>query len=73
MSNTMWPRLRSTSVLSGVFIHPAVLATIDKDRKLGVLPLLGDRAATPANTTSPGPRFTYVPSGILIHPAVWPQ
>jgi len=48
------------------------LVTIDMNRKLGALPLLGG-AATPSNTTSPGPTFTSVPIGILIHPAIWPQ
>jgi len=55
-------------------LHPSTrLATIDMNRKLGAVPLLGRGTATPSNTTSPGPRFTSVPSGILIHPAVWPQ
>jgi len=47
-------------------------ATIDMNRKLGAVPLLGG-AATPSNTTSPGPRPTSMPSGILVYPAAWPQ
>jgi len=44
--NTMWPGPRSTSVPSGVFIHPASsrLATIVMGRKLGDVPLLGETA-----------------------------
>ena len=54
-------------------LHPSSrLATIDMNRKLGDVPLLGG-SATPSNTTSTVSRFTFVPSGILIHPAVWPQ
>ena len=55
---TMWPGLRSTSVSSvpttNWRLHPSsCLATIDLNRILGAVPLLGG-AATPSNTTSPG-------------------
>ena len=54
-------------------LHPSSrLATIDMNRKLGAMLILGGDA-TPSNTMSPGPRFTSVPSGILIYPAVWSQ
>ena len=69
-SNTMWPGLRSTSLPSGVFIHPAVSPQIHNRHapKTGgrAVRLLGG-AATPSNTPSPRPRFTYVLSGFLIH------
>jgi len=72
-SNTMWPGLRSTSVSSGIFIHPCSrLATTDKGRKLGAVYLLGG-AASPSNAKSLGLRPTSLPSGILIHPAIWLQ
>ena len=45
------------------------LATIDMDRKLGDVPLLGT-AGSPSNTKSPGPRPTSIPCGILVHPAI---
>ena len=49
------------------------LATIDMDRKLGVmLPFGGGGAGSPSNTMSLGLRPTFLPSGILIHGAVWP-
>ena len=64
-SNTMWPGPRSTSVPSGVFIHPVVWPqrTLDKNWAAG----------SPSNTKSPGLRPTSIPSGILMHPAVWQQ
>ena len=40
-SNTMWPRPRSTSVPSGILIHPAVLATTDRPKIGGFVPLGG--------------------------------
>jgi len=39
--DTMWPGPRSTSVPSGVFIHPAVCPQKRMGRKLGAVPLLG--------------------------------
>ena len=61
---------RTISVPSDVTLHTSsCLTTLDMNRKLGAVPLLGG-AATPCNTTSPGLSVTYVPSGILIHPAV---
>jgi len=54
-------------------LHPSSrLATIDMNRKLVAVPLLG-RATTPSNTMSPGPMFTSVASGTFIHPAILPQ
>jgi len=52
-SNTMWPRPRSTSVPSGVFIHPAVWRHNRHGPKIGVVPFLGE-AGTPFNTTPLG-------------------
>jgi len=67
----VWPGPRSTSVPSGVLIHPAVWPQQTWTETGGTVPLLGG-AATPSNT-SPVLRFISVPSGILIHPAIWPQ
>jgi len=59
-------------------LHPSSrLATIDMNRKLGAVCLLGG-AATPSNTTMPGPTFTSVSTSTLIHNAVdhnrhWPK
>jgi len=71
-SNTMCPWLRSILPYQVTSSSIQPLATIDINRKLGAVHLLGG-AATPSNTTAPRPRFTSVPSGILIHPAVSPQ
>ena len=51
-SNTMWPGPRSTSVPSGVFIHPAVWPP-DMGRKLGAVPFLGRGELRPHLTSSP--------------------
>ena len=64
-SNTMWPGSRSTSVPSGIFIHPAFGHNRHGLKTGGCAPLRGG-AATPSNTTSPGLRFTSVPSCIFI-------
>jgi len=61
------PGPRSTSVPSGILMHPAVWPP-----KIGdCAPFWG--AESPSNTMSAWPRPTSVPSDILIHPAVWPQ
>ena len=67
-SNTMWPVPSSTSVPTGVFIHPAVWPQYRHEPKTGAVPLLGG-AATPSNTTSPGPMFTSVPSAWHLDPS----
>jgi len=67
-SNTMWPGPRSTSVRSGVFIHPCSrLVTIDMSQKLGGgCAFFSGTAGSPSNTKSPGPRTSFIPSGILV-------
>jgi len=43
-SNAMWRGPKSTSVSSGVFIHPAIfLPTIDMGQNLGLCPFFGNR------------------------------
>ena len=72
LSNTMWPGPWSTSIPSGILIHPAVWPQYI-GRKLGAAvppPRFGRGAGSPSNTMSPG---SSIPSGICIHPAVWPQ
>jgi len=72
-SNTMWPRPRSISVPSGIFIHLAVWPQqIWAKNWVGLCPFSGG-AESPSHRKSPGPRPTSIPSGILMHPAVWPQ
>jgi len=79
LSRELGPRLvqcglgpRSTSVPSGVFIHPSShLATVYMGQKLvgvGVPFCLGVARST-SKTMSRRPRSTSVPSGILIHAA----
>jgi len=72
-SNTMRPGLRSTSVPSGIFTHPAVWPQQTCDEGLRPPPPFGEGAGSPSNTMSLGPRPTSLPSGILIHPAIWQQ
>jgi len=71
-SNTMRPRPRPTSVLSGILIHPAFGHNRHGPKIVGMCPLFGG-AGSPSNTKSPWPRPTSLPSGILIHLAIWPQ
>jgi len=75
LSNIMWPGQRSTSIPSGVIMHPAVWHNRHQPKTGGCAPFSGGGggAATSSITTSPGSRFTSVASGVLIHPAVWPQ
>jgi len=74
-SNTMWPGPRSTSVPSGIFIHPAVWPqqTWAENWLEGAVPFFLGGAGSASNRKSPGLRPTSVPNGILVHPAVWPQ
>jgi len=52
-SNTMWPAPRSTSVPSGILIHPAVWLKIGERESA---PFLGRGAGSPRNTMSSGRR-----------------
>jgi len=84
-SNTVSPGPRSTSVPSGILMHPAVGHNTHGPKSGGLLchlllfffwggelvPCAG--AGSLSNTMWPGPRPTSIPSGILIHPTVWPQ
>jgi len=65
-SNTMSPGLKSTSVPSGILIHPAVWLQQTWAKNWGWV-------HSSSNTVWPGPRPSYILSGILIHPTVWPQ
>ena len=65
---------RSTSLPSGILIHPALLATTGVGENWGLCPFFErGGGGSPYNTTSRGLRFIPEPSGILIHLAVWPQ
>ena len=69
-SNTISPGPRSTSIASGILIHPAVwpFGHNGHGPKIGACaPLLGG-AGFPSNTMSLGLRPTSLPSGILILP-----
>ena len=65
-SNAVWPGPRSTSVPSGILIHPAVWPQRTWAKNWGLYPFWG--AGSPSNTMWSGPRPISVPSGILIHP-----
>ena len=72
-SKIMSPGPRSTSLASGILIHPSILSqqTNRHGPKTGAaVSLFWGRGASwvPCNT-----RPISVPSGTLIHPAVWPQ
>jgi len=73
LSNTMSAGTRSTSVQSGVFIHPAVWPQETWAKNwVGAMPFfLGE--VGPHRTQSPRPRSACIPSGMLIRPAVCPQ
>jgi len=64
-SNTMWHGLRSTSVPSGVFIHPVVWPQRTLDKNWGLCPFRGGEDGSPSNTKSPGLRPTYMPSSVF--------
>ena len=73
--NTMSPGPTSTSLSSGILIHPAVWPQQTPAENGGVrvvFPFLRG-AGSSCNTMWPGPGPTPVPSGTLIHAAVWPQ
>jgi len=72
-SNTMLLRLRPTSLLSGILIHPAIWPQQIWAKNWRAVPLRGRGPGSPSNTMWPGPRPTCMPSFILIHPTVWPQ
>jgi len=73
-SNTKSPELRSTSIPSGILMHPAVCPQQKCAENLGAPPPFWEKGAgSPSNTKSPGPRPTSIPSGILIHAALWRQ
>ena len=67
----MSPRLRPTSIPSGILIHPSVWPQWHGP-KIGGCASLGG-AGSPSNTMWPGQRPTSIPSGILISPGVCPQ
>jgi len=70
-SNIKSPGLRSNSIPSGIFMHPAVWTQWKwAEIAEGAPPRLGRRAGYPSNTKSPELRPTSVRSTILIHPAV---
>jgi len=72
-SNTMTPGSKSTSVPSGILIHPAAWPQQTWADNWGLCPFWGGRAGSPSNRMWPGPRHTWLPSFILIHPTVWPK
>jgi len=70
LSDTMLPGSRSTSIPSGMLMHPAVWPQWKWAENLGgSAPLLGE-AGSPSSTMWPKSRPTSVPSAILIYPAV---
>ena len=74
-SNTMWPGPRSTSVQSGILIHPAVWPQQTWAAHWGGLcPFrLGGAGSPSTNVAWDEVYLIPSPSGVLIHPAVWPQ
>ena len=71
--NTILPGPRSTSVPSGILIHPAVCPQQTWAKNWGLCPFWEEGAGSPSNAIWPGPRPTSMPSFILIHPTIWPQ
>ena len=69
----MSPGLRSTSVPSGILIHPAVWPQRSWAKNWGAVLLLWEKLGSPCNTMWPGSRPISMPSFILIHLTVWPQ
>ena len=72
----MWLGLRSTSIPSGIFIHPAVVHNKHDEKVVGGAVPLFQGEMDPHLTMSPGPRSASLPSVILIHPAIpaiWSQ
>jgi len=76
-SNTMWPGLRTTCMLSFILIHPVIWPQQIWAENLGLCPLLGKGELgahlSPSNTIWPGPRPTCKPSFILIYTTGWLQ
>jgi len=70
-SNTVWPGPRSTSVPSGILVHPALWPQRTLAENWGMCPFSGGGARSPSNTMSSRLRPTSVPSRILIHTAVF--
>jgi len=71
--NTMSPGPTSTSLSSGILIHPAVWPQQTRaENGGGGVPLFKGELG-PDVTQWPGPRPTPLPSGTLIHAALWPQ
>jgi len=62
-------RGRSTSVPSGIVIHPAVWPQQTWAENWGLCPFEGRGAGYPHNTMWPASRLTSKPSDMLIHPA----
>jgi len=58
-SNTMWPRPRSTSVPSGVFIHPAVWNRHGQKIGWGGCALFLGVAGSPSNTVAWGKAYLH--------------
>ena len=67
-SNTLLPGLRSTSVPTGIFIHPDVWPQQTQAENWGLCPFWGGGAGSASNTMWPGPRPTSAPSFISMHP-----
>jgi len=71
-SITTSPGPRSTSLPSGILIHPAVWPQQTWAENRGWLCPFGG-AGSSSNTMCPWPRPTSMPSLLLIHPTVWPE
>ena len=63
-SNTMWPASRSTSVPSGILMHPAIWPQQTLAEKWGAVLLFGGDGSA-ANTMWPGPRPRPTPRQVL--------
>jgi len=73
IEHTVSPGPRSTSIPSGVLVHPAIWPERTLAENWGLCPFGRGGAGSSFNTMSRRPKPTSVPSGILIHAAVWPQ
>ena len=71
-SNTKSPWLRTTSIPSGIFIHPAIWPQQIWAENWGLCRFWGGEMG-PHLTQWPGPRPTCMPSFVLIRPTIWPQ
>jgi len=73
-SNTMSPGPRSTSLPSGILIHPVIWPRQTRaENEWGYAPLARGRGGPLSNTMWQGPRPSSIASDILIHSAAWPQ